>query len=121
MSAEDMWVSFFKMLHTDSINQIIQQNAKVEAITNSYVPREHLEFSKKVHVVTVKRKQLFKCGEATWINKLSPYLKDESNKKQKQNFFKNYMKKQILMSILERCRAEASTLKESIIFPEAFL
>lgn len=60
-----MRVSFYKMLYTDSTNQVIQQNASVEAITNSYVPREHLEFSKKVHVVTVKRQQPFKCEEAT--------------------------------------------------------
>ncbi len=87
MSAEDMQVSFFKMLYTDSTNQIIQQNAQVEAITNSYVPREHREFSKKVHVVKVKRQQPFKCEEAAWINKLSPHLKDKQ--KNIRNVWKN--------------------------------
>lgn len=82
-----------------------------------YVPREHLNWfqQKTVHVVTVVRQQPFKCGEATWINKVVSTFKRQKNPQNTKKFKWQYYKDEELLN------KEASTLKESINFPEAFL
>lgn len=56
---------------------------------NLYVPRKHLNWNlaKKVHVVTVMRQQPFKCGEATWINKVVSTFKRQKKRKRNPKTF----------------------------------